>query len=56
MAIGNDVVTTDSVSGERINTVVIGSVPVKVPSVQTVLVNHGKKLKKFNGVDFKKWQ
>ena len=37
------------------NTVVIGSIPVKVPSVQ-VPVNHGEKLEKFHGVDFKRWQ
>ena len=56
MTTRNDVVITDIASGERTNTMVIGSVPVKVPLVQTVLVNHGEKPKKFNGVDFKRWQ
>ena len=56
MATENDVVITDSASGERTNTVVIGLVPVKVPSFQTVPMNHGEKPEKFNGVDFKRWQ
>ena len=56
MATGNDVVITDNTSGERTNTVVIVTVPVKVPAVQTVPVNHGEKLEKFNGLDFKRWQ
>ena len=56
MATGNDDVITDSAIGEMTNTVVIGLVPVKVPSVQTVPVNHGEKPEKFNGVDFKRWQ
>ena len=60
--IGNDAVNTDGNTNGATgsnptggNTVVIGSIPVKVPSVQ-VPVNHGEKPEKFNGVDFKRWQ
>ena len=56
MATGNDVVITDGATSERTNTVVIGSVPVKVSLIETVPVNHGEKSKKFNGVDFERWQ
>ena len=55
-ATGNNDVNTDNATSERTNTVVIGSVLVKVPSIQTVPVNHEEKPKKFNGVDFKRWQ
>ena len=59
MATGNDVVNTNGATGSNTaaggNTVVIGSIPVKVPSVQAP-VNHGEKPEKFNGVDFKRWQ
>ena len=59
MATGNDTVNTDGATGSntvaRGNTVVIGSIPVKVPSVQ-VPTNHRERPEKFQGVDFKRWQ